>query len=105
MFANILTRLAPRMSLAGYVPNNWHATEVHRIFEITLLVSTRTSISLETFVQKCSDARAKLINELIVDVVTMDIRPPAIIDGEGMCSLLLYLDPGYRACNDNRYLV
>ena len=35
--------------------------------------------------RKCSDARAKLINELIVDVVTMDIRP-----------LLLYLEPGYR---------
>ena len=24
----ILTRLAPRMSLAGYAPNNWHTTEV-----------------------------------------------------------------------------
>ena len=52
--------------------------------------------SLETFVRKCSDARAKLINELIIDVVTMDIRPLAIVDGEGMCRLLLHLEPGYR---------
>ena len=46
--------------------------------------------------RECSDARAKLINELIIDVVTMDIRPLAIVDKEGMRCLLLYLEPGYR---------
>ena len=66
---------------------------------------TDDQLSLETFVQKRSDARAKLIRELIVDVVTMDIRPLAIINGEGMHHLLLYLEPGYRACKDNRSLV
>ena len=52
--------------------------------------------SLETFVRKCSDTRAKLINKLIIDVVRMNIRPLAIIDGEGMCRLLLYLEPCYH---------
>ena len=70
---------------------------------------TDDQLSLETFVRKCFDARAKLINELIneliVDVVTMDIRPLAIVDGEGMRCLLLYLEPGYCACKDNRSLV
>ena len=72
-----------------------HLTRVH-MDKYKPAKRTDDQPSLETFVRKCSDARAKLINELIVDVVTMDIRPLAIVDGEGMRHLLLYLEPGYR---------
>ena len=68
-----------------------HLTRVH-MDKYKPAKRTDDQPSLETFVRKCSDARAKLIN---IDVVTMDIRPLAIVDGEGMRRLLLYLEPGY----------
>ena len=72
-----------------------HLTRVH-MDKYKPVKRTDDQLSLETFVRKCSDARVKLLNELIVDVVTMDTRPLAIVDGEGMRRLLLYLEPGYR---------
>ena len=44
--------------------------------------------TMDTFVQKCSGARMKVINELVLDVVTMDLQPLAIIEGSGMHHLL-----------------
>ena len=57
---------------------------------------TTTQQTLETVTRKCSESRSKIISELLVDVVTMDLRPIAIVEGEGMRRLLLYLEPGYR---------
>ena len=52
--------------------------------------------TMDTFVRKCSGARTKVIDELVLDVVTMDLRPIAIVEGAGMHRLLSYLEPGYR---------
>jgi len=51
--------------------------------------------TLTVIMQKCSEAKTKAIDELLVDVVTMDIRPLAIVEGEGMCRLINYLEPRY----------
>ena len=51
--------------------------------------------TLETFMRKCSGARAKVIDELVLDVMTVDLRPLAIVERERMRHLLLYLEPGY----------
>jgi len=40
--------------------------------------------------RKCSEAKTKAIDELLVDVVTMDIRPLAIAEGEGKRRLINY---------------
>ena len=94
---NVTCRLcAKQLAYHGGTTNlRDHLTRVH-MDKYKPAKRTDDQPSLETFVWKCSDARAKLINELIVDVVTMDIRPLAIVDGEGMRRLLLYLEPGYR---------
>ena len=55
-----------------------------------------TQQTLETATRKCSESRSKIISKVLVDVVTTDLRPIAIVEGEGMRRLLLYLEPGYR---------
>ena len=53
--------------------------------------------SMDTFVNrfKCPPARAKKITELVAFMVAKDLRPAAIVDGEGFKRLLSYLEPGY----------
>ena len=82
---NVTCRLcAKQLAYHGGTTNlRDHLTRVH-MDKYKPAKRTDDQPSLETFVRKCSDARAKLINELIVDVVTMDIRPLAIVDGEAM---------------------
>lgn len=45
---------------------------------------------------KCSNARAKQITELIANMVARDIRPAAIVEGEGFKALLKFIEPGYQ---------
>ena len=44
---------------------------------------------------KCPPSRAKKITELIAFMVAKDLRPAAVVDGEGFKRLLSYLEPGY----------
>jgi len=44
---------------------------------------------------KCPPAQAKRITELIALMVVKDLRPAAIVDGEGFKRLLSYVEPGY----------
>ena len=52
--------------------------------------------TLDLIVKKCSDARAKVISELLVDLVALDVRPVRFVEGEGFCRLLRFIEPGYR---------
>ena len=53
--------------------------------------------SMDTFLNrhKCTPARSKKIIELIAFMVTKDLRPAAVVDGEGFKRLLSFLEPGY----------
>ena len=44
---------------------------------------------------KCPPSCAKKITELIALMVAKDLRPAAVVDGEGFKRLLFYLEPGY----------
>ena len=46
--------------------------------------------TLTVIMRKCSEAKTKAIDELLVDVVTRDIRPLAIAEGEGKRRLINY---------------
>ena len=46
--------------------------------------------------QRCPEAKVKTIDGLHVNVISLDIRPLTFVEGEGMCCLLNYLEPGYR---------
>ena len=52
--------------------------------------------TLTVIMRKCSEVKTKAIDELLVDVVTMDVRALAIVEGEGMHRLINYLEPGYH---------
>ena len=53
--------------------------------------------SLDIFVNghKCPVARSKRITELLVLMIARDLRPDAIVEGEGFKRLLSFLEPGY----------
>lgn len=53
--------------------------------------------TIDTFVNhaKCPAARAKRITELVALMVAKDLRPAAVVEGEGFRRLLAYLEPGY----------
>ena len=53
--------------------------------------------SLDIFVNrhKCPAARAKRITELLALMIARDLRPAAIVDGEGFKRVLSFLEPGY----------
>ena len=42
------------------------------------------------------EVKVKVIDELLMNVVSVEIRPLSFVEGEGMCCLLNYLEPGYR---------
>ena len=58
--------------------------------------------SLDGFLSrsKCPASRAKRITELVVDMVARDLRPAAIVNGEGFQALLNYIEPGYKVPTD-----
>ena len=47
-----------------------------------------SQLTMDTFVRKCSGARTKVIDELVLDVVAMDLRPLGVVEGGGMHRLL-----------------
>ena len=55
----------------------------------------QTSIDAFFTRSKCPPSRAKKITKLIAFMVVKDLRPAAVVDGEGFKRLLSYLEPGY----------
>ena len=53
--------------------------------------------SLDIFVNrhKCPATRAKRITELLALMIARDLRPAAIVEGEGFKQVLSFLEPGY----------
>ena len=54
--------------------------------------------SLDPFVAraKCPHSRAKQITDLIANMVACDIRPAAIVEGDGFKALMKFVEPGYK---------
>ena len=52
--------------------------------------------TLESFRRKCSEPRTKAIDQLLVGLVTKDMRLLNIVEREGLSCLLNYIEPGYR---------
>ena len=50
---------------------------------------------IDSFVKShhCSD---KLATERIADMIALDLRPISSFEGEGLCSIVTFLQPGYR---------
>ena len=46
---------------------------------------------------KCPDSRAKRISELIANMVARDLRPAAVVEGDGFKALMKFIEPGYKA--------
>ena len=44
---------------------------------------------------RCSEPRAKEITDRISYMITADTRPIQMVEGEGFCRLITYLEPGY----------
>lgn len=40
----------------------------------------------------CSDSRAKIITNLITDMIALDMRPVRLVEGKGFCSLIHFFD-------------
>ena len=53
---------------------------------------------IESFVKRtvCSEGHAKKITNLMVEMVTLDLRPAAMVEGIGFKRLINYLEPNYR---------
>ena len=62
------------------------------------LHSPQNQSSLDPYLshRKCSDARAKRITEHIVDMVTCDLCPAALVEGAGLKVLMNYIEPSYH---------
>ena len=57
----------------------------------------QNTVTMDSFLScaKCPVTRAKRITELIALMVAKDLRPAAVVEGEGFKQLLSYLEPGY----------
>ena len=72
-----------------------HLSRAHKDqYQKSQSTSGTTQLTLDR-VRKCSQARAAAIHQLLLDVVVLDIRPIAVVEGQGMKRLLNYLEPGY----------
>ena len=60
--------------------------------------SDESKRKIDEFVLKttCSSTRARKITQLLVDMVAMDARPTATVEGTGFKRLLNYLELGYK---------
>lgn len=43
----------------------------------------------------CSDTRAKEITSKLADMISLDLRPVNMVEGEGLC-IIHYFEPGYK---------
>ena len=61
------------------------------------LVEKKTP-KIDSFVKRtiCSEGHAKKITNLMVEMVTVDLRPAATVEGTGFRRLINYLEPNYR---------
>ena len=46
-------------------------------------------------VQKCSPARAKILDNMIVGLTVHDLRPARMVEGRGFQELMEFCEPGY----------
>ena len=53
---------------------------------------------MDAFITKtiCSEGHAKKITNLIVEMIVLDLRPAAMVEGAGFIRLINYIEPGYR---------
>ena len=61
-----------------------------------ILVSSRDRQSSRSSSAKCPHSRAKQITDLIANMVACDIRPAAIVEGDGFKALMKFVEPGYK---------
>ena len=69
----------------------------------TIKSSNKQQTSMDTFLNhhKCPPARSKKITELVALMVAKDLRPTAVVDGEGFKRLLSFLEPaGYAVAKE-----
>ncbi|XP_019851990.1 PREDICTED: zinc finger BED domain-containing protein 1-like [Amphimedon queenslandica] len=80
-----------------------HLIRIHpKDYNLQHSSATSTSTTLDGFLSKskCPPSRSRHITELITDMVARDLRPAAIVKGEGFCALLNYIEPGYKIPSD-----
>jgi len=53
------------------------------------------SLEVGPSMKKCSSARSKQIHAAISDFIVLDLRPIAVVDGNGFKRLLKCIEPGY----------
>ena len=60
----------------------------------TTLAEKKAAPKIESFVNRtvCSESHAKKITNFIVEMVTLDLRPAAIVEGIGFKRLINYLE-------------
>ena len=57
-----------------------------------------SSAKIDTYINKtvCSESHAKKIINLMAEVLILDLRPAATVEGVGFRRLINYLEPNYR---------
>jgi len=77
-----------------------HLTRIHPL-KYTLEAEKNkagTSNKIDTFVRRtvCSEGHAKKITSLMVEMLVLDLRPAATVEGVGFKRLINYLEPDYK---------
>ena len=67
-------------------------------YQAKIVSDDESKRKIDEFVLKttCSSTCARKITQLLVDMVAMDARPTATVEGAGFKRLLNYLEPGYK---------
>ena len=74
----------------------------------------KATTKIDSFVTKttCSEGHAKKIISLLVEMIVLDLRPAAMVEGRGFRALMNYVEPNYRvpsamhitSCLEEKYL-
>ena len=76
-----------------------HLTRIHPLKYATEAEKNKVGTSkIDTFVSKtvCSEGYARKITSLLVEMLVLDLRPAATVEGVGFKRLVNYFDPNYR---------
>ena len=77
-----------------------HLTRIHPLKYTPEGEKNKASSSkpIDTFVRKtvCSEGHARKITSLMVEMLVLDLRPAATVEGDGFKRLINYLEPNYR---------
>lgn len=76
-----------------------HLTRIHPLKYTPETDKSKVSIAkIDTFVNKtvCSESHAKKITNLMAEMLVLDLRPAATVEGVGFRRLINYLEPNYR---------